>query len=774
MSKEGRSKKKGYNQRYFMRLIRSFGAMLLIPIILALINYFWFKNVLVDETVRYEQALLKQAQTAIDEKLQGIQLYAFALSQNEEIIDFLENHTTQQGDLLIKVERVRKQLSSYVAQYPCVKSVVVYSTNQNIGVSATSACFEAWPQAAVKLLRGNTDDWKTEDFSEVEEKIIEYLKTENLYCHYVDFQDSSGEQRVVLIHSLPIWSSGISYEGVLIAEIDMDQLLRNSGSFVEMAGGAFGIRNKEGEFVADIGTKDLFEQISELLLNEKNNAKYESHYIAALKKSVINDWKYIMIQPDDSFLKKLRQNRNVTLLLLMACLGVGVFFAYTLSKSNYRPMRNIMEKLRVKSVYNEEGNGDEYQYIERTIDQMEESVHTVQALIERQMPKIQSSMLQSLLANTITDYEEFQCRLKECGISYTAVSYIVAILHIQQFPIEQLDKQAFLKEILFELLKETIGKQFMYNIVEFPDDSLTLIINGDSEKIKVEVQRVLTIFMNRARKELQMLLIIAVGDPVRRLEDIPKMHQETKIILEKQQGWEEFGSILTTERKEEFQLYYCPAEIRNKISSYVMVGKEDLACQVLEENYHENFDNREVSHAVAISYFIMLIDTILSGCSVSEEEKQHLWDEYNPVVALLAEETPASMLLIVKGFAQIVGHYVHQRTEKHTDSMKYKILDFIQKEYSNNDLSLSYVADHFYITPNYLSTFFKEQVGDTFLNYLTEFRIQKAKTMLRETEDAINVIAKKVGYASANTFIRTFKKIEKMTPGEYRECSKTR
>lgn len=758
-----------------MRLIRSFGAMLLIPIILAMINYFWFKNVLVDETVQYDQALLKQAQTAIDEKLQGIQLYAFALSQNEEIIDFLGNRTTQQGDFLIEVERVRKQLSSYVAQYPCVKSVVVYSASQNTGVSATSACFEAWPQAAVKLLRGNIDDWNIDDFSEIENKIIEYLKTENLYCHYVDFQDSNGEQRVILIHSLPIWSSGISYEGVLIAEIDMNQLLRNSGSFVEMAGGAFGISNKEGEFVADIGVKDLFEQIPESLLNEKkDNAKYESHYIAASKKSVLNDWNYIMIQPDDSFLKKLRQDRNVILLVLMACLGVGSFFAYILSKSNYRPMRNIMEKLRVKSNYNEEGNGDEYQYIERMIDQMEESVHTVQALMERQMPKIQSSMLQSLLENTITDYEEFRYRLKECGISYTATSYIVAILHIQQFPIEQLDKQAFLKEILLELLKETMDKEFVYNIVEFPDDTLTLIINGEFEKIKAKVQRVLTVFMNRARKELQILLIIAVGDPVRNLEDIPKMYQETKIILKKQQGWEEFGSILTTERKEEFQLYYCSAEIRNKISSYIMAGKEDFACQVLEENYHENFENREVSHAVAISYFIMLIDTIISGCSVSEEEKQRLWDEYNPVVALLAEETPASMLLIVKGFAQIVGHYVHQRTEKHTDIMKYKILDFIQNEYSNNDLSLSYVADRFYITPNYLSAFFKEHVGDTFLNYLTEFRIQKAKNMLKETEDAINVVAKKVGYASANTFIRTFKKIEKMTPGEYRERSKTR
>ena len=43
-----------------------------------------------------------------------------------------------------------------------------------------------------------------------------------------------------------------------------------------------------------------------------------------------------------------------------------------------------------------------------------------------------------------------------------------------------------------------------------------------------------------------------------------------------------------------------------------------------------------------------------------------------------------------------------------------------------------------------------------------------------ETDYAVNVIAEKVGYASTNTFIRTFKKVENMTPGEYREYARQR
>lgn len=437
-------------------------------------------------------------------------------------------------------------------------------------------------------------------------------------------------------------------------------------------------------------------------------------------------------------------------------------------------MKNIMNRLKVRRGQRAETEGDEFTYIERVLDELEESVHEVQAAMDRQLPKIQSSMLQSLLTNTVTDYDDFWHRLKECGISYTGRAYTVAVVHVQQFPSKRLEQQALLKELLLEVLHETLGAHFRYSVVEFPEDDLALIINGDSGHLKEDAQGYLELFMDRARKELQIIVMIAVGNSVGRLEDLPAVYQETMIMLGNQRGREDFGAVLTAEKRDAFRLYHCPAEVRGRISSYVMAGKEDLACKVLEENYHENFDNREVSRAVAIGYFIMLIDTIINCYSVSEEEKQKLWDECNPVAALLVEETPEAMILIVKGFAQMVGHYVRQRMKNHTDSMKYRVLNFIREEFANNDLSLSYVADHFFITPNYLSSFFKEQVGDTFLNYLTGLRIEQAKRLLVETDYAVNVIAEKVGYASANTLIRIFKKAEHMTPGEYREYARQR
>ena len=84
-------------------------------------------------------------------------------------------------------------------------------------------------------------------------------------------------------------------------------------------------------------------------------------------------------------------------------------------------------------------------------------------------------------------------------------------------------------------------------------------------------------------------------------------------------------------------------------------------------------------------------------------------------------------------------------------------------------LTLSSVAERFYISPSYLSTFFKENTGDTFLNYLTHYRIDKAKELLRTTNISVTDIAAQVGYASSNNFARIFKKIEQITPSQYRD-----
>lgn len=84
------------------------------------------------------------------------------------------------------------------------------------------------------------------------------------------------------------------------------------------------------------------------------------------------------------------------------------------------------------------------------------------------------------------------------------------------------------------------------------------------------------------------------------------------------------------------------------------------------------------------------------------------------------------------------------------------------------DITLSDVAKHVYLSPQYFSTLFKEKTGCNFVDYLNKLRIEKAKYLLSNTELKISKICEMVGYGSRNHFYKMFKIYCDTTPQEYR------
>lgn len=86
-----------------------------------------------------------------------------------------------------------------------------------------------------------------------------------------------------------------------------------------------------------------------------------------------------------------------------------------------------------------------------------------------------------------------------------------------------------------------------------------------------------------------------------------------------------------------------------------------------------------------------------------------------------------------------------------------------------NKISLESVAKQFSVNKSYLLRLFKENTGLTVNNYILQKRILMSKNELRFSNKTLDVIAQECGLEEANYFIRMFKKIEGMTPGEYRK-----
>ncbi|WP_373218578.1 response regulator [Ruminococcus sp. 5_1_39BFAA] len=93
---------------------------------------------------------------------------------------------------------------------------------------------------------------------------------------------------------------------------------------------------------------------------------------------------------------------------------------------------------------------------------------------------------------------------------------------------------------------------------------------------------------------------------------------------------------------------------------------------------------------------------------------------------------------------------------------------YVKQNYSSNEISLNMVASHVGISPSYFSTIFRQEIGSTFTEYLTEIRMEKARELLRCTSKKTAEIAYDVGYKDAHYFSYIFKKTQGLTPKDYR------
>lgn len=97
-----------------------------------------------------------------------------------------------------------------------------------------------------------------------------------------------------------------------------------------------------------------------------------------------------------------------------------------------------------------------------------------------------------------------------------------------------------------------------------------------------------------------------------------------------------------------------------------------------------------------------------------------------------------------------------------------KVCIYLQNHFSES-ITLNDLAQYFFISPSYLSHYFKSKKNLSVVQYLQEIRLNKAKELLKNTQLSIADIADQVGYPDSNYFTKVFRKELQISPSDYRK-----
>lgn len=116
---------------------------------------------------------------------------------------------------------------------------------------------------------------------------------------------------------------------------------------------------------------------------------------------------------------------------------------------------------------------------------------------------------------------------------------------------------------------------------------------------------------------------------------------------------------------------------------------------------------------------------------------------------------------------KIQQYFIHSHGDKY-NNVVYMVKKYVEANY-NKPMMVEEVADMIHLSPNYIRNIFKEKTGKTILEWMTDYRMEKACTLLKNKVYKIKEVSQEVGYENVTYFCALFLKKYGVSPNEYKK-----
>lgn len=758
------------NKGLFYRWLLSYISILLIPIIISGAVGLMSTRVMTDEASSATDSMLKQVRRNIDDRLQSFREIAVSLSLNVELLDVMRAGSQFTNYHQYSISRLKRQLGSHVGMGKYIDNIFIYHKNTNSIICKDGKM--SWDYFYDRYFSTATLDSEAL-YGLINETHIGL----NYYLLDKKTADGGAERVVTLICSLP-FARTKNPQGTLIISVPEEKLravlrdVRWIGEYELL------MVEENGRIAISDGPAHLpADAIREIVADGPGRKRYSHQgraYEVTVVSSDIADWKYVVVMPSEVFWEKTTFIRELTLIGVLLCMLAGGIVAYFFARRNYNPIHRMAEALTEKKAFQIKRGEAGYSFIHAVVNANIEEIRSAYSRLEKQDKALRNSALQSMLKGR-ADGEALRGEVEGSG-----PLFVVMLLRVEDclaFETEGGERAGVsagklamfaLSNVLSELIAE--DGDLTGELVEI-DGMLACVVHFGSADIGGDIRALDDIVAKcqaYVQKRLHIVFSVAISDFHSDLSNLAEAYREASDAM----GYRKFvggSEVIKYDgiASERYQYDYS-MQTETVLIHHIKVGDLKTARELVDRVLGLSLGSASYSGEMAKCLMYDLTGTIVKV--MYEICDRDFIDRVQPLKRLIhlddwmeAREEIMQMLGIVCGYVQHNSQNNHQLSRA--------VIEYINANFGDPNLSTSMISEKFSLTRTYLSMLFKAQTNQTMADYISRVRLEKAKGMLKESNASIKDIAIQAGFSNSSVFIRTFKKYEGITPGEYREIA---
>lgn len=507
----------------------------------------------------------------------------------------------------------------------------------------------------------------------------------------------------------------------------------------------------------------------------------QKDYAITYYRSDLNGWTYLSATSIAGMTKESTKIGFYTLYICLFMLLLSMLLAWIGSKRMYSPIQLLLNQMGERLGDIQKRKSNEFAAIGEQVHRLFQSKSQLEKEVRQHIGQVRTFFLMKALQGQVKQ-SELEGKLVQFGYETQLGEWktmSVIALQIDFFENSRYTKHD-MELLLFavqNMIEELIpsGERLAPVIIDQTVVTVFGSVQSDRDEFHGSLYAVTEYLQRQVTSYLNVQASIGMSLPFDSFSSLPIAYREGMEALKHRIKLGE-GIIIQYENmnngKPYLNLNY-PIHIENELTDTIKLAEKDKAKELLKQLLQTVF-----SAELPPQEYQIPLARLLNNLLIVMQESGVSLSQIHPMKGSLLEE-----LLELHTAAEIEDWFwtnavypmvkiFKDRQEAQYHNISEKMIDLVQHLY-DTDLTLEECASRLHYNANYLSSVFRKETGYSFSEYLSMYRFKMAKKWLADSEMPIKDIAAKLCYNNPQNFIRSFRKQEGITPGQYRDKKRT-